>query len=500
MALTVGGLVAIESLRLRVLAGHGALDRPIGWVHSTELADPTAFLDGGELLLTTGLAPARDADGYVRRLVGAGVAGIGFGSGINHDEVPAALVEAAEAAGLPLFDVPRRTPFIAITKAVSAAVAADEYAALIRTGRAQRRLTRAAVGRSGPSATVRALAGEVDGWVLLLDTEGRPVHASPAASRDRSRSLEPLLARLRSGTRLGSVVDTVGEDEVFVQALATRSRSFLAVGRPATLEPADRTIVNTAASLLALALEGDQASGRAVRRLRGAILDLLLAGRTEAALAAWRELPGAVPAQPWTVVALLGPPRLRAAVVDAVDTFEGARLAGERDGAALLLMPATVPPQGMDGMHAGVSEPVPPGRLAEAWDQARQAAAAARAAGEPLLRFADHAGVGLLSLLPADAAEGFANGLLAPLRAHDLTGRGDLVESLRCWLSEHGHWDAAAERLGVHRHTLRNRMRKIEELTGRSLNAPGVRAELWLALNLPRPSKWEQGRFTSEEG
>ena len=76
----------------------------------------------------------------------------------------------------------------------------------------------------------------------------------------------------------------------------------------------------------------------------------------------------------------------------------------------------------------------------------------------------------------------YGENLLAPLRRHDETGRGDLVESLRCWLEHHGHWDIAAARLGVHRHTLRNRITKAQELLGRDLDSPGVRAELWVAL------------------
>jgi len=66
-----------------------------------------------------------------------------------------------------------------------------------------------------------------------------------------------------------------------------------------------------------------------------------------------------------------------------------------------------------------------------------------------------------------------------------LEGRkGDLVESLFAWLSRHGQWDTAAADLGVHRHTLRYRMRRVEELLGRSLDDPDLRAELWVALRV----------------
>lgn len=86
--------------------------------------------------------------------------------------------------------------------------------------------------------------------------------------------------------------------------------------------------------------------------------------------------------------------------------------------------------------------------------------------------FEDVAGSGLLA---PDAAE-FAATLLAPL--DDV-----LRETVRVWLACHGQADPAAARLGVHRHTVRNRLKRVEQLLGRSLEPAGVRAELWLALH-----------------
>ena len=56
--------------------------------------------------------------------------------------------------------------------------------------------------------------------------------------------------------------------------------------------------------------------------------------------------------------------------------------------------------------------------------------------------------------------------------------------STRAWLAHHGQWDVAAQELGVHRHTLRYRIRRVEELLGRSLDDADLRAELWFALEL----------------
>src|SRR3954468_6233826 len=131
---TVAGLVASPALELRLHTTAAPVDRPISWVHVSELGDPAPFLGGGELLRTTGLA-LRDgavAGKYVARLVDAGAVGLGFGTGLGRDEVPPELVAAAEARGLALLEVPRRIPFIALSRTVSAALAADEYAAVAR--------------------------------------------------------------------------------------------------------------------------------------------------------------------------------------------------------------------------------------------------------------------------------------------------------------------------------------------------------------------------------
>src|SRR5882757_1884432 len=110
----------ISELGLKVLAGgDGAAEREIRWVHITELLDPTPWLSGGELLLTTGirLDGAEKQRKFIRLLAKAGVAGLGFGTGFDHAKVPKALLAEAESAKFPVFEIPYETPFIALTEA-----------------------------------------------------------------------------------------------------------------------------------------------------------------------------------------------------------------------------------------------------------------------------------------------------------------------------------------------------------------------------------------------
>ncbi len=193
MPLTLASLVQHSALKLTVLAGESRLDTPVRWAHVSELADPVPYLEGGELLLITALKLDVEDEEAMRRYVGrldaAGVVGLGFAAGVSHEKVPRALLDAARETDFPLLEVPRRTPFLAISKAVSAAVAADQYQAGTEGCEAQRELTRAAQSAEGPAALLARLAVHVDGWAALYDISGELVAVAPAWAARRAARL-----------------------------------------------------------------------------------------------------------------------------------------------------------------------------------------------------------------------------------------------------------------------------------------------------------------------
>ena len=102
--LTVREIAALPGLGLSVAAGDEGLGNQVSWLHVSELADPTEFLEGGELLLTTGLGVGEQEAmqrEYVRRLAEHGIAGLGFGVGFGFPETPAAVVEEADRLSFP---------------------------------------------------------------------------------------------------------------------------------------------------------------------------------------------------------------------------------------------------------------------------------------------------------------------------------------------------------------------------------------------------------------
>ena len=125
----------LGDLDVRLLAGEENLDVPVRWVHISELADPTPWLSGGELLLTTGMAldsPTAQRD-FIATLADHGLAGVGLGTGFKHDTVPPALLEAARERGFPLFEVPYELPFIALTEQAFTRLVNEQYALLQRS-------------------------------------------------------------------------------------------------------------------------------------------------------------------------------------------------------------------------------------------------------------------------------------------------------------------------------------------------------------------------------
>ncbi|WP_328906142.1 PucR family transcriptional regulator [Streptomyces sp. NBC_00234] len=510
---TLASLAQHSALKLTVRAGADRLDTPVRWAHASELTDPVPYMEGGELLLVTATnLDAEDGEAmlrYVRRLAAAGVAGIGFAVGVNYEEIPQALVDAAEAAGLPLLEVPRLTPFLAITKAVSAAIAADQYRAVTAGFEAQRELTRAAVAGDGPGELLTRLAAHVDGWAALYDTSGAVVAAAPDWAARRAARLTPDVERLRDRPAPASVVVGGSDDRVELQSLGTGRlvRGALAVGTGTALGTAERYAVHSAVALLTLTTVRSRSLQGAEQRLGAAVLRMLLAGQSDHARAVAGDLYGGLLDAPFRLlIAEAAPgstPELLAETVEAAAARAGEALLlvpeGERivvlaaDGGAAVRAcagyaeaqderPAREPGTEDGEVVVGLSAPSGPIAVSAAYKQAEQALSVARRRGRALVEHEELAAGSVLPLLADDAVRAFADGMLRALYEHDAKGRGDLVASLRAWLSRHGQWDAAAADLGVHRHTLRYRMRRVEEILGRSLDDPDVRMELWLAL------------------
>ncbi|WP_411105604.1 helix-turn-helix domain-containing protein [Streptomyces sp. cmx-4-9] len=505
----LGALLPDRELGLRHLAGPAEAE--VHGVHASEMADPSPYLLGGELLLTAGAELAgADAGAYVARLAAAGVAALGFGVAPVHEVAPPGLAEACERYGLPLLEVPPGTPFSAVARAVWRLMAGARTRELRRVTEAQQSLAAAAARPDPVPAVLARLAASLGGWAALLpatEPAAEPEPAAPesgaapapvygvepkagaasgpgaapgaaragAAGAAQAGAAGPAPAEAAAAAPAGVEAGPAPAGEVRAAvaelarrvapgAAATATDTFgglhlaayaVGAGRVLVLAvpsraPGDHTVASVAAVLLALLTAHRPAGTEAA-----ALTRLLLDGDPDAALA-----PG-----PWHVVHARGSgdPRALAQALGTVLLDPGGdpvRLLAERS------------PQPRPGWRLGVSAPAAPGALAAADGQARRALERAEAARAPLAR---HAEPGLAGLIGEDEARAYAEALLGPLSPV-------LRGTLRGWLAHHGGWDRAAAALGVHRNTVRQRVARCAELLGRDLDDPDTRMELWFAL------------------
>ena len=178
----------LQGLDVRLLTGEETVDLPVRWVHISELQNPTPWLSGGELLLSTGMlldGPEQERE-FVARLADHQLAGLGFGVGFRHQQVPPALLEAAAERDFPVFEVPYEVPFIAITEAAFTKLVNEQYAVLRRAIAAHERLERIVLSERGLEALAATLSTLIGAAVLVFDARGEPL-----VQRAFRRAVEP---------------------------------------------------------------------------------------------------------------------------------------------------------------------------------------------------------------------------------------------------------------------------------------------------------------------
>ncbi|MEJ1154974.1 PucR family transcriptional regulator [Microbacterium marmarense] len=474
------------------------LDRAVRWVHNSDLADPTPFLSEGVVLLTTGTQFAEGVDSdadvhaYVSRLKERGVVGLGFGTEVVRDGIPPQLIDACRATQTPLFEVPYRTPFIAVARANAEAIAAASYARRSWALAAQRAIALAALRADGLGATVAELARQLDTWVGLFDAAGElsrehPAGGLAATTADSLRS--EVIAVLHRGARAGSSLP-IGDTAFSLQTLGRGGhlRGVIAIAA-GDLDQEGRRLVTSVIAMAGLALEQQQGLSKARNSLRAGLAQSLLGDDPSLARRISKDLWGPLPAAP-VVVAITD---LASARVDAVserlelraEERRGSVFFGRTDDGLVVVVPADdrspiVEVAELFSLRVGVSEPTTYERVSSAIGQALLA----RDRGlTGVSNFADVAHGGVFSALTDDART-LALAELAPLSEYDAENGTELVVMLRTWLDNDCSHEASARALGVHRHTVRTRLALAEKLLGRDLSSFAIRAELWASLRV----------------
>ncbi|MGH2956768.1 MAG: PucR family transcriptional regulator [Solirubrobacterales bacterium] len=509
-------MLTVESLTselgLEIAAGTDAAgEREIRWVHISELLDPTPWLSGGELLLTTGIAldtPGRQRK-FIRLLADSALAGLGLGTGFDHPELPEPLLTEAERVGFPLFEVPYEKPFIAITEAAANRLVNEQYDVLARGLAVNERLERLVLKGGGLQKIAAEIATAIGGSSVVLGAAGEALAhggrrlsaevlnaaASEVGSRGaRAVPFVPVPAQLGGRALAHPVAPRGGPAEAWL----------VVVRRGAELGDFERLCVQQAAIVVALELMRERVARETERRLSGEVLAATLSGRLAAADVRDRLAPFGIGDRAAVLAFELADPAAAESTLELHLSGDGRSAlvaphpAGRRE---LLCAVADVGDEdpielaagarrAIESAHgptrAATSRALPIERLRHAFHEARCALEATGFANGSTPEVSSHRDLGaftlLLSVQDDEALRLYCDSVLGPIEESDQRYAPELLRSLEAYIDRNGHWERAAGDCYCHRHTLRYRIKRVEELTGRDLSRANDRVELWLAL------------------
>lgn len=471
---TVEDLLRSPALQLQVLAGERGLGRSVSWAHVSELEDPTPWLLGAEVIMTTGIGVPRAAAAqraYLERLDDAGVAALALSAGLHVPPLRRAFLDAAEDRGFPVLEVPLAVPFIAIAQEVAAAVQADarqRLGAQLQVFGALRWLASEGLDTAGLFRRLERLSGYE---IYLTTPQGRP--------------LLPGVAAPPPGVRLPASMDappTIPGGFALPVPAPGGPAGFLVAFEREGARPAGLAVVQHIATVAALRVAMVRSERETLRRQGAETLAELLQDVLDPETAR-RRLALAGLAADRDVVLLVVRDAADDAVVRALGEHPHLMLRRHRDLYVLTAADAgTAELEAVPGIAAGVSRALAPGSsLRVAQREALWAASRAAESGRPLVAYgADTTG----RWLPGDVGvlAALVEHVLGDVLRYDGEHGSELVTSVRTWMERDRRVDDAARALHVHPNTLAYRLRRFGALTGRDLSATGDFAEVWLAI------------------
>lgn len=476
---TVASLVASLPGSLAPAPGFDAPDTQVSAVHVSELSDPTGYLSGGELLLTTGLAVPDNEIGcerYVSRLVSAGVSALGVGLGPSLSALPPALATACARQGLCLLVVPPAAAFLTVTKAYWTARSRSTQQELADALTAHRSLVDAMASKDPVGQTLRALSRAIGAWVARLDPTGTVEHVFPSARITDAMAAGAQIVDLDIAGMHSSATFPSGDEVVAVFPLPLEDRvvGYIAIGSDGPLTATARRLVLTAGALLSLDSVQRHRADAATQAQMRAVSTLLDMGFAEAArrLAARTGLP----AIDDTVCVLVIRSPHAADVTEAVHSWSPAAVSAPFEtGVSWFVMPAHHPDltdleTRLLRVDPSAAAALSPPTAVSSVHQVRIALferVASMPAGQLSRPVHDRPDVRRLH-------EG----------VHRVLGyrRADLAGTLVAYLRHRGQWDSTARETGAHRNTVRHRVQTIRGLLGVDIDHPDIAAELWLYL------------------
>jgi purine catabolism regulator len=482
--ITVEDLLRSPALQLRLIAGESGISRRVAWAHVSELEDPTPWLSGAEMIMTTGMAIPRSADrqrAYVERLDDAGVACLAVSEGMFVPPLTRAMRTLVAERGFPVVEVPIPVPFIAISQEVAAAAQGDMGARL----NAQLRVFGAVQWLTAGRLSAREIFGRLErlsGYSLYACTlQGAPLLEGVPVPLPEHADLIPRTLPSPPTVPGGYVLPVTGPRGPAGYILALESSAAV---------PAGVSVVQHIATVAALQLSMLAHDREILRRQGAETLAEMLQGDLDPAAVARRLTASGFVIDKTLRLAVVGPAQGRDAPGDdgLADAFTGSNAPHLmlRQGSELFVLihddEAMAVLTAVDDATVGISRAFPANApLIVARREAEWALARAGEAGRPVMTYGSDPTQKWLTGESADLAA-LAAEVIGSVVRYDAAHAAELVSSVRVWLEHDRNTERAARALHVHPNTLRYRVQRFEEISGRSLSSTASLAEVWLAL------------------
>lgn len=529
MPLTLRTMLSMDVIAAgqpEILAAASLVDRPVRWVHVTEIDDIDDILGGHEVVLTTGLpftGPSADPRRFMQQLADASACGLIVELGPRLPRLPDQLVEDAERLGVPLVALHSPVRFVSITEAVHRLIVGEQYQGLEFAQRTHEVFTNLSLDSADAPTILQEAADLINGPAVLEDAGHRVV-----ALAQHGQSSKDLLQAWEERSRRAPVLDepgTTGPEDWLTCPVGLRGSPWGRIVAPGRIDDrvATAVVMQRAAQALQLSRLVERDATRLQFQAQESLLQELIEGRIQDepdASARARAL-GLQPAPLYVpVAALFDAPaapdeiarrrRARTQLEAVSDAIGEARLRAIAGGVSDQVVGVIVAVRSESGEHAALtalsdataaldSRPGPGrpvlgvGRASRtllgaaarirATVHIAEAARALPATDLPWFRSADVRLRGLVAQLQDDERVlGFAESELAPLLAHEAERGGGLLDLLRTYVELRGNKAALAQATHISRQALYGRLRKLEAILTVDLDDPESVLSLGVAL------------------
>lgn len=472
MVLTVEDLCQMTEPAIIPVAGKTGLKNKINWVIATDHLNPKQWIRGGEFNLISGWNLQDDPVELVRyidRLYSCGISGIGFGIGLKFDKIPQVIIERANALQLPICEVPYELSFSRISQ-----IAAEN-------------IINERLKKNKRFLESRIVEDAVDGSLTIFDIAMRISATLVCDTRFISLD-DTIIAQVLCGQGLteANYIDKVPDKRAVFSCTPLVNLEVLhKIDSLSTTETAFISEMLLAARII---LKRQDAVARERAQLSVDLLSEIYAGHNEPKdLMRKFVILGFALNEKYRIIIIRSPSGILDETFQVISkTLPQHMLIGFENDSGVVLIPEETKENKVNfllntlstllpNVTIGVSAPYEIKDLSVAVNQAK----ALSKIKEPGLKYPDHMNIeSLLKSLDSVILQNFISTHFTKKLTHELR------ETIEILLDCGFNIKQTAEKLGVHRHTIRSRIERFSDVTGVDIKIAENRNKIWFLLKL----------------